>query len=41
MATLPPKAEDAVLAVTSSILIDAPVDTVWEVLLDFPAYPEW
>ncbi|GJE92890.1 SRPBCC domain-containing protein [Phanerochaete sordida] len=38
---VPPRAEDSVLAVTASAVIDAPVEKVWEVLLDFPAYPEW
>ncbi|KAJ3547573.1 hypothetical protein NM688_g5393 [Phlebia brevispora] len=41
MSALPPKAEDSVFAVQSSIVIDAPVDKVWSVLLDFPAYSEW
>ena len=38
---LPPRVQDGVLAVTASSDIDAPVDKVWEVLLDFASYPEW
>ncbi|KAI0688003.1 hypothetical protein BC835DRAFT_1374577 [Cytidiella melzeri] len=38
---LPPTSSDGVLAVTGSSVIDAPIDTVWRVLMDFPAYPEW
>lgn len=41
MSVLPPKAEDGVFAVSSSVVIDAPIQTVWDVLLDFPSYPEW
>ena len=41
MPALPPKAEGAVLALTASAVIDAPIDKVWSVLLDFPSYPEW
>ncbi|EKM52674.1 uncharacterized protein PHACADRAFT_164606 [Phanerochaete carnosa HHB-10118-sp] len=40
MSDLPPRAEGAVLAVIASSVIDAPVEKVWEVLLDFPAYSE-
>ncbi|KAI0790299.1 hypothetical protein BC629DRAFT_1288017 [Irpex lacteus] len=36
-----PSATDSVLAVTGSSVIDAPIDTVWRVLMDFPAYSEW
>lgn len=38
---LPPKASDGVLTVTASSIIDAPIEKVWEVLLDFSSYPEW
>ena len=41
MSALPPRAEDGVLALTASSVIDAPIDTVWGILLDFPSYPEW
>ncbi|KAI0830250.1 hypothetical protein BC628DRAFT_1408386 [Trametes gibbosa] len=29
------------LTANVSIIIDAPVDKVWDALLDFPKYPEW
>ncbi|KAI0339099.1 hypothetical protein BDW22DRAFT_1432006 [Trametopsis cervina] len=38
---LPPDASGSVLAISGSSVIDAPIDTVWDVLLDFPAYHEW
>ena len=41
MSALPPRAEDGVLALTASSVIDAPIDKVWGILLDFPSYPEW
>ncbi|CAL1698177.1 unnamed protein product [Somion occarium] len=37
----PPRAEDGVFTMTASATIDAPVEKVWNVLLDFPSYPEW
>jgi len=40
MAHLPPSA-DSGWAVTASQTIDAPVDKVWGILLDFPSYSEW
>jgi len=40
-AGLPPKASDGVMVVSTSILIDAPIDKVWSVLTDFPSYREW
>jgi uncharacterized protein YndB with AHSA1/START domain len=40
-AKLPPTASDGVLAVTGSSVIDAPIDTVWRILMDFPSYAEW
>ena len=41
MSGLPPKADEAVFAVNASVVIDAPIDKVWGILLDFPSYPEW
>lgn len=41
MANLPPRVDSGVFAVQASTLIDAPVDKIWEILLDFPSYPEW
>ena len=41
MSALPPKADEAVFAVNASVVIDAPIDKVWGILLDFPSYPEW
>jgi len=38
---LPPLAENGVFSVSSSILIDAPIEKVWSILLDFPSYKEW
>ncbi|KAI0057622.1 hypothetical protein BV25DRAFT_1830866 [Artomyces pyxidatus] len=32
---------NGVFTIGTSILIDAPVETVWKVLLDFPSYGEW
>ncbi|KAJ3878122.1 hypothetical protein F5051DRAFT_452541 [Lentinula edodes] len=36
-----PPAVPSVFAVEANILIDAPIDVVWSVLLDFSKYPEW
>lgn len=38
---LPPSASDGVFAITAGTVIDAPIEKVWEALLDFPSYPEW
>ncbi|PSR79939.1 hypothetical protein PHLCEN_2v6840 [Hermanssonia centrifuga] len=35
-----PEASKAVLALTTSVEIDSPIEKVWQVLLDFPSYPE-
>ncbi|KAF7373522.1 hypothetical protein MSAN_00562600 [Mycena sanguinolenta] len=40
MAT-PPLASSGVFTVADSILIDAPREKVWEILLDFKGYKEW
>lgn len=37
---LPPPTP-GVFTAQSSILIAGPIETVWNVLLDFPAYPDW
>ncbi|EEB86855.1 hypothetical protein MPER_16038, partial [Moniliophthora perniciosa FA553] len=37
----PPESSSAVFVVADSIKIDAPVDKVWDILLDFKAYNEW
>ncbi|KAK7045484.1 hypothetical protein VNI00_007737 [Paramarasmius palmivorus] len=37
----PPEASSAVFVVADSIKIDAPIDKVWEILLDFKSYNEW
>ncbi|KAF9264466.1 hypothetical protein L218DRAFT_900239, partial [Marasmius fiardii PR-910] len=37
----PPDASSAVVIVADSITIDAPVEKVWNALLDFPSYEEW
>ncbi|KAG6857014.1 hypothetical protein H0H87_010686 [Tephrocybe sp. NHM501043] len=41
MSNLPPLADTGVFFVSSSILIDAPRDKVWSIMLDFPSYKEW
>lgn len=38
---LPVSAPGSILTVQASALIDAPIETAWNVLLDFQAYPEW
>ncbi|KAG5644274.1 hypothetical protein DXG03_008759 [Asterophora parasitica] len=38
---LPPSVDSGVFMVSSSILIDAPREKVWSVMLDFPSYKEW
>jgi hypothetical protein len=38
---LPPLSTSGVFSVSASIIIDAPRDKVWNVLLDFPKYHEW
>ncbi|ESK96702.1 hypothetical protein Moror_6719 [Moniliophthora roreri MCA 2997] len=37
----PPESSSAVFVVADSIKIDAPVNKVWDILLDFKAYNEW
>ncbi|KAJ3772782.1 hypothetical protein FB446DRAFT_642900 [Lentinula raphanica] len=36
-----PPAIPSVFTVEADILINAPIDVVWNVLLDFPSYPDW
>jgi len=38
---LPPLLSDHIFSVSSSILIDAPRDKVWSIILDFPSYKDW
>ncbi|KAG5637081.1 hypothetical protein H0H81_005813 [Sphagnurus paluster] len=38
---LPPLTENGVFSVSSSIMIDAPIEKVWQIMLDFPSYKEW
>lgn len=38
---LPPPSSNGVFSVSASILIDAPREKVWQILLDFPKYREW
>jgi len=38
---LPPLPSKGVFHVSASVIIDAPRDKVWRVLLDFPKYHEW
>jgi len=41
MSSLPPLVSSGVFNVATSCTIDAPIDHVWSVLIDFPAYKEW
>ncbi|KAJ4474480.1 hypothetical protein J3R30DRAFT_3295417 [Lentinula aciculospora] len=36
-----PPAVPSIFTVEANILIDAPIDVVWNVLLGFPNYPDW
>jgi hypothetical protein len=36
-----PPATPGVFSAQSSIIINGPIETVWDMLLDFPAYPDW
>ncbi|KAK7043220.1 hypothetical protein VNI00_008574 [Paramarasmius palmivorus] len=36
-----PDVEPGYFNASASILINAPIEKVWQILLDFPAYPEW
>ncbi|TFK44461.1 hypothetical protein BDQ12DRAFT_594353 [Crucibulum laeve] len=36
-----PDLAPGIFSAQSSAIIDAPLQTVWDVLLDFPSYPEW
>jgi len=38
---LPPLGSKGIFSVTASITIDAPIEKVWSILLDFPSYHEW
>lgn len=38
---LPPLPNGTEFAVGTNITIDAPIDTVWDVLLDWDKYAEW
>ncbi|KAJ6578884.1 hypothetical protein DFH09DRAFT_1148575 [Mycena vulgaris] len=38
---IPPLSSSGVFTVADSILIDAPREKVWEILLDFGSYKEW
>ncbi|KAF5321334.1 hypothetical protein D9619_001497 [Psilocybe cf. subviscida] len=38
---LPPSAPGAIFEGHANILINAPIQKAWDVLLDFPSYPEW
>ncbi|KAF9468285.1 hypothetical protein BDZ94DRAFT_1232347 [Collybia nuda] len=38
---VPPLTTEGVFSVSTSILIDAPIETVWSILLDFESYNEW
>ena len=38
---LPPLRSNGVFSVSSSCSIDAPLEKVWSILLDFPSYKKW
>ena len=38
---LPPTTEKGVFSVNITRDINAPIDKVWEILLDFQSYKEW
>ena len=38
---LPPLADDTQWSVSTRITIDAPINEVWDVLLDWEKYSEW
>lgn len=41
MSALPPLRSSGVFSVSASISIDAPLEKVWTILLDFPSYKKW
>ncbi|KAF7339813.1 hypothetical protein MVEN_01897800 [Mycena venus] len=41
MSGVPPLASSGVFSVGDSVLINAPREKVWKILLDFPSYEEW
>ncbi|KAF8213264.1 hypothetical protein K438DRAFT_1803682 [Mycena galopus ATCC 62051] len=41
MSGVPPLASSGVFSVGASILIDAPREKVWQILLDLPSYGKW
>ncbi|KAI0632967.1 hypothetical protein C8Q77DRAFT_1120723 [Trametes polyzona] len=38
---LPPPTYTGPFTGNASVVIDAPIDKVWQALIDFPKYPEW
>ena len=38
---LPPPSFDGVFVANATAFINASIDTVWDVLSDFPKYPDW
>ena len=41
MSSLPPLSSSGVFSVSASSSIDAPLEKVWSILLDFPSYKKW
>jgi len=41
MSSLPPLRSNGVFSVSASCSIDAPLEKVWSILLDFPSYKKW
>ena len=41
MSSLPPLSSNGVFSVSASCTVDAPLEKVWSILLDFPSYKKW
>lgn len=41
MSSLPPLRSNGVFSASASCSIDAPLEKVWSIMLDFPSYKKW
>lgn len=41
MPYFPPKISESITYIPGEVIIDAPIDVIWKVLLDFESYTEW